>query len=84
MSAVRAFKVATRQERLDAFRTQWIQEAIDYLYKLGVYAPDELEGANELAETIWENSDNEIYFEDHALRYSAVDAVDSELSYWGE
>lgn len=84
MTAMISAKATTRQERLEAARTEWIQAAINHLLKLGVYAPDELEGANELAEMLWDNSDNEDCFDDHALFMSAVDAVDEELTYWGD
>jgi hypothetical protein len=84
MTAMISVKATTRQERLEAARTEWIQEATTYLFKLGVYAPDELEGANELAEILWDSSDNEDYFDDHANFMGAVDAVDEELTYWGD
>lgn len=67
----------------EEYRNEWIKAAINYLM-LGVYAPDELEGANELAETLWEGSDNDQYWNDHALRVCAEDAVDEELTYWGD
>lgn len=77
-------KATTRQERLDAARAEWIQSAITYLFKLGVYAPDELEGANELAEVLWDGSDNEDCADDLTLFVSAEHAVDEELTYWGD
>lgn len=84
MTAMVSVKATTRQERLEAARAEWIQTAMAYLLKLGIYAPDELEGANELAEILWDGSDNEDYFDDHALFQSAEDAVDEELTYWGD
>ena len=47
---------------LDTIREGWIQQAIDYLIKLGAYLPGEVKGARELAETLWESSDNELIF----------------------
>lgn len=84
MTAMVAVKATTRKERLEAARTQWIQEAIDYLFKLGVFTAGELEDANSLAESLWDNSDNEDYFEDHVHFLGAADAVDEELTYWGD
>lgn len=69
----------------EEYRNEWINAAINYLMKLGVYAPDELEGANELAETLWEGSDDDQYCDSaHAIRVCAEEAVDEELTYWGD
>ena len=69
---------------LETIRTGWVQQAIDYMLEIKLYSTDELEGARELAETLWENSDNEDIFKDCTQLFSAKDAVDEELTYWGE
>lgn len=84
MTAMVSVKATTREERRNKSRNKWLEDAVAYLIKIGVYAPDELEGANELAEILWDSSDNEDYFDDHALFQSAEDAVDEELTYWGD
>lgn len=68
----------------EEYRNEWITTAISYLMKLGVYAQEEFEGANELAETLWGGSNNEHYLSDQSMLTSAVDAVDEELTYWGD
>jgi hypothetical protein len=85
MTAVVSVKATTREERLIAARNAWIQEAMNYMFKLGIYdAIEEAEGANELAEILWDGSDNEEFFDDHTLFMSPSDAVDEELTYWGD
>lgn len=84
MTAMISATATTREERRNKSRNKWLEDAVAYLIKIGVYAPDELEGANELAEILWDSSDNEDYFDDHALFQSAEDAVDEELTYWGD
>lgn len=84
MTAMVSVKATTRDERFNAYRNEWIQTAVNYLLRIGVYAPDELEGANELAETLWESSDNDEFWNDEALRLCPEDAVDEEMTYWGE
>lgn len=84
MTAMVSVKATTREERRNKSRNKWLEDAVAYLIKIGVYAPDELEGANELAEILWDSSDNEDYFDDHAMFQSAKEAVDEELTYWGD
>lgn len=69
---------------LETIRTAWIQQAVDYMIELSLYSPDDLKGARELAETLWESSDNEDVFMDCTRLFTAKDAVDEELTYWGD
>lgn len=61
---------------------EWIADAVCYMIMIGVYAQDEIYDCLCLAETLWDNSENEDYPEDSWL--SAEYAVDEEMSYWGE
>ena len=69
---------------LDTIREGWIQQAVDYLLKLGVYLPGEAKGARELAETLWESSDNELIFKEGTHLSDPEEAVDEEMTYWGD
>lgn len=61
---------------------EWIQAAVNHLFKLGVFAADETDQAFEVAEGIWDNSDN--HLRDYELWIGPEDAVNEELTYWGE
>lgn len=84
MTAMISAKAETRKERYDRIEAEWINEAMAYLLALGIYAPDELEGANELAESLWDNSDNRCLIDEPDHFLSAKEAVDEELTYWGD
>jgi hypothetical protein len=85
MTAVRAFVVETKADKLERLTTEWLQEAVGYMFTLKMYDgvdPQEISQAYELAETLWENSDNAgLSFEDWL---TPEEAVDEELSYWGD
>lgn len=61
---------------------EWIQAAVNHFFKLSVFAAEEAAEAFELAEGLWDNSDNHLH--DHAPWISPEDAVDEELTYWGD
>lgn len=61
---------------------EWVQAAVNHFFKLGVFSAAEADQAFELAEGLWDNSDNKLY--DHAQWISPEDAVDEELTYWGD
>ncbi len=80
MTAVVEVKAVTRAERQAAERREWIADAVGYMISIGLYAQDEIYDALDLAENLHYHSVDE----GGELMYSAVDAVDEELTYWGD
>lgn len=80
MTAVKTVAFESRSDRQNRERVVWVAEAVAYLIALGVYAPDELEGANDLADNLWWYARDE----GGEMMYSAKEAVDEELTYWGD
>lgn len=86
MTAVRAFSVETKAAKVARLQSEWLSGAAHHLFKLNVFDitdPQEVSQAYELAETLWEGSEN-ADFEDAEEWLSAEDAVDEELTYWGD
>lgn len=78
MTAVKEVKIATRSERQATERKFWVQEAADYLVKLGFFGPEERPEAVEYAtRLVFTNTD-----ENGELTDSPKDAVDEDLSYY--
>lgn len=73
-------KVETRSERQQREREQWIEEATHYLIKLKVYDLLEYSDARDLAASL------EFHARDEGGEhmYTAKEAVDEEMTYWGE
>lgn len=63
-------------------KEKWLEIATAELIKSGAYQPEEYNDALDMAENIWDNTDNE--GEQWANWVDAVDAVKEELSYWGD
>jgi hypothetical protein len=80
MTAVQVVKIETRSERQARERLVWIDDAVAYLIAIGVYAPDEFEGAKDLAENLHCN----LVDEDGEIDYTPQESVDEELTYWGD
>jgi hypothetical protein len=80
MTAVKEVSFVTRTERHAAERKEWIADAVGYLIGLGIYAQEEVDGCFALAESL------EFHARDEGgeLMYTAKEAVDEELSYWGD
>jgi hypothetical protein len=79
MTAVKAVAFETRSDRQARIRKEWIADAVGYLIGLGVYAQEEVEQAYELADNLhWHAKD-----EGGEMMYTAKEAVDEELTYWG-
>ena len=69
-----------RDERQREERIQWINEAVAYMFELKVFAPDEYVQAVELADSLhWHNKD-----EGGDMMDTPKQAVDEELTYWGD
>ena len=69
-----------RSVRQTAERMHWINDAVSYLINMGIFTQEERSEAENMAETLLEASideGGEIYIE-------PAEAVDEELSYWGE
>lgn len=80
MTAVKAVAFETRSDRQARIRKAWIADAVAYMISIGLYAQEEHEQAYELADNLhWHYKDEggEIYD-------TPQDAVDEELTYWGE
>ena len=69
-----------RGERQSLERKEWIADAVAYLLAIGVYAQEEVYEAFYLAESLQYHSRDE----GGEMMYSAKEAVDEELSYWGD
>ncbi|QXV71664.1 hypothetical protein psageK4_010c [Pseudomonas phage psageK4] len=72
--------VEYRRDRQARERTLWIEEAVSYMIAIGLYAQEEIEQAVDLAE----NLHHHLVDEDGEMTYSAKEAVDEELTYWGD
>lgn len=70
--------MSTRAERQAQERKEWIARAISYMSYLEVVTEDET--AYSLAESLWYNSRDE----GGEMMYTPIEAVDEEISYWGE
>jgi len=73
-------KVETRSERQKREREQWIRNATDYLIELKVYDLLEYFDARDLAESLEYHARDE----GGEHMYTAKEAVDEEMTYWGE
>lgn len=86
MTAVRAFSVETKAEKLERLERLWLQEAAGYMFSKSIFDGtdvQEISQAYELAETLWENSDNADYADTESW-ITPQEAVDEELTYWGD
>uniref|UniRef100_A0AAU6VY91 Uncharacterized protein n=2 Tax=unclassified bacterial viruses TaxID=12333 RepID=A0AAU6VY91_9VIRU len=79
MTAVINVSAETRSERIAREQKEWIADAVAYMIMIGLYAQEEVYEALYLAEILAEEGcrDGEIVF-------TAKEAVDEELSYWGD
>lgn len=78
--ATKTIVVETRRERQERERTLWIEEAVSYMIATGLYAQEEIEQAVDLAENLHYHGKDE----GGEMHYSAKEAVDEELTYWGD
>lgn len=80
MTAVKYIQAVTRTERQAAEAREWIADAVQYMIILGLFAQEEVYDAVDLAESLhYHNRD-----EGGEMISSAKEAVDEELTYWGE
>lgn len=79
MTAVISVKAKTRKERQDEERREWIADAVQYMIMIGLYSQDEVYEAVDLAENLHYSNEEggEIY-------QTAKEAIDEELTYWGD
>lgn len=73
-------KVETRSERQKREREQWITDCMNYLIQLKVFSITELKDAEMLAISLEFHSRDE----GGEHMYTAKEAVDEEMTYWGE
>ncbi|ATN92889.1 hypothetical protein QGX11_gp126 [Pseudomonas phage PPSC2] len=86
MTAVRAFTVETKADKLERLSKEWVQTAAGYMFAIGLYSgvdPQEISQAYELAESLFEGSKN---IEEANLDnwITPKESVDEELTYWGD
>ncbi|QNN99975.1 hypothetical protein phiPsa267_009 [Pseudomonas phage phiPsa267] len=80
MTAVKAVAFETRSERQLRIRKEWIADAMTYLFAIGIFAQEEISDCYDLADNLhWHSKD-----EGGEMMYSAKEAVDEELTYWGD
>ncbi|WKV20401.1 hypothetical protein 16Q_008c [Pseudomonas phage 16Q] len=60
---------------------EWIADAIAYMYDIGLFTQAEWKDCVDLAESLHYNGR---YEDEINPSFSAKDAVDEELTYWGE
>ncbi|UAW53462.1 hypothetical protein QGX15_gp014 [Pseudomonas phage psageK4e] len=80
MTAVKAVTFVTRSDRQAAERKEWIADAVAHMISIGLYAQEEVDQAYELADNLHYHSKDE----GGEMMYSAKEAVDEELTYWGD
>jgi hypothetical protein len=70
----------TRNERQAVEAREWIADAVQYMIMIGLFAQEEIYDAVDLAENL------HYHFRDEGgeMMYSAKEAVDEELTYWGD
>lgn len=78
--ATKTIVVESRHERQAREQKAWIEEAVSYMMQIGLYAQEEVEQAVDLAENL------HYHYKDEGgeIDISAKDAVDEELTYWGD
>lgn len=80
MTAVKYVQAVTRSERQAAEAREWIADAVQYMIMIGLYAQEEIYEAVDLAENLhYHNRD-----EGGEMMSSAKEAIDEELTYWGD
>lgn len=80
MTAVLKVQATTRSERLAAERREWLADAVAYMISIGLYAQEEVDQAYDLAENLHYHLLDGL----GEMEYSAKEAVDEELTYWGD
>lgn len=70
----------TRDDLLALQKDAWVAQATQYLVELGVYSTLEHTAAYMLAESLWEGADND----GSPTDATPQEAVQEELSYWGD
>ncbi|UAV89609.1 hypothetical protein [Pseudomonas phage COT4] len=80
MTAVKYVQAVTRSERQAAEAREWIADAVGYMIMIGLYEQKEIYDAVDLAENLHYHSRDE----GGEIMYSAKEAVDEELTYWGD
>lgn len=86
MTAVRAYSIETKADKAARLEKEWLKEAAGYMFKLNIFDGTdvkEIADAYQLAETLWENSDN-MDAPDWGNWMTPKEAVDEELTYWGD
>lgn len=80
MTAVKQVAFESRSDRQAREAKAWVEEAVTYMLAIGLYAQEEISEAVDLAENLhWWARD-----EGGEMMYSAKEAVDEELTYWGD
>lgn len=80
MTAVKHVQAITRTERQVAERKEWVAEAMTYMFSLGIFAQEEISDCHYLAHSLHFSARDE----GGEMMYSAKEAVDEELTYWGD
>ncbi|MND53815.1 hypothetical protein D3C80_448630 [compost metagenome] len=70
----------TRADRQALERDQWMREAADYLVSLGVFEDIKDNRLWQLVDSLHHHSKDE----GGEMMYTAKEAVDEELTYWGD
>lgn len=80
MTAVKYIQAVTRSERQASEARAWIADAVGYMISLGLFAQEEVGDAIDLAESL------HYHYRDEGgeMTLSAKEAVDEELTYWGD
>lgn len=80
MTAVKEVTFVTRSARQAVERMEWIADAVAYMISIGLFAQEEIYDCVALAESLHYHSKDE----GGEMMYSAKEAVDEELTYWGD
>jgi hypothetical protein len=80
MTAVKYIQAVTRSERHATEAREWIADAVQYMIMIGLFAQEEIYEATDLAENLHFHARDE----GGEMMYDAKEAVDEELTYWGD
>lgn len=70
----------SRSERQAREKVEWITQAVEYMLEIRLYSPEERNYASHLADSLWYHSRDE----GGEMIYNPQEAVDEELTYWGD
>lgn len=79
-------KVGTKADRIQRERKEWVNEAAEYFFTLGVFGRDggrDERDCYSVADSVYENCMDKDGSVDRDV-YDPKSAVDEELTYWGE